>query len=133
MWMKTLSAVSMSALLVAGTAQAQVQFQPSAALLERLSLATASADLVPSAAPEPTASTHGTTLFGLPMNEGPIDRIARGVIAGTLIGLGAYGLASGHFSGVASGVLLAVSVIPAATAAAGYCPLYQLFGLDYSF
>jgi hypothetical protein len=32
-----------------------------------------------------------------------------------------------------SGILAGVSVIPFATAATGYCPLYQVFGVDYSF
>jgi hypothetical protein len=83
--------------------------------------------------PAPAAAEHRTTIFGLPLNEGPIDRVARGVIAASLIGLGAYGLASKDLSTPVSGVLLGVSAIPAATAATGYCPLYQLFGVDYSF
>jgi hypothetical protein len=30
-------------------------------------------------------------------------------------------------------VLVGVSAIPFATAATGYCPIYQLFGVDYTF
>jgi|JI10StandDraft_1071094.scaffolds.fasta_scaffold1192902_1 hypothetical protein len=71
-----------------------------------------------------------TTIFGLPRNVGDGDRVARGVIAAALVGLGVYGLASGEFSDAASGVLLGVSAVPASTAAAGYCPLYQALGLD---
>ncbi|MCC7380807.1 MAG: DUF2892 domain-containing protein [Deltaproteobacteria bacterium] len=69
----------------------------------------------------------------MPQNMGPVDRIARGVIAAGLIGLGSYGLASENFSPAASGVLLGVSVIPLLTAATGYCPLYHLFGIDETF
>lgn len=77
---------------------------------------------------------HGTTIFGLPKNMGPIDRVARAAIGSTLLGLGIYGLSSsGHFSDTTSGILIGVSAIPFATAATGYCPLYQLFGVDYSF
>ncbi|MFN8576564.1 MAG: DUF2892 domain-containing protein [Candidatus Sericytochromatia bacterium] len=64
---------------------------------------------------------------------GPIDRSVRGVIAAGLIGTGIYGLSTGNIGKEVSGVLLGVSVIPIATAATGYCPLYQLFGLKYSF
>ncbi len=92
-----------------------------------------SASAVLSPLPAPEHATHGTTLFGLPKNEGPVDRIVRGVIAGTLIGLGSYGLASKNFSTVTSGVLLGVAAIPATTAAVGYCPLYQVAGVDYTF
>lgn len=74
-----------------------------------------------------------TTIFGLPQNMGPIDRSIRGVIAAGLIGTGIYGLSTGNIGKEVSGVLLGVSVIPIATASTGYCPLYQLFGLKYSF
>jgi hypothetical protein len=74
-----------------------------------------------------------TTIFGLPQNMGPIDRSLRGVVAAGLIGTGIYGLTTGNISKEVSGVLLGVSVIPIATASTGYCPLYQLFGVKYSF
>lgn len=77
---------------------------------------------------------HGTTLFGLPLNEGPIDRSLRAVVALGLIGTGVYGLMNPNtISAPISYTLLGVSAIPTLTAATGYCPLYQLFGLDYSF
>jgi len=79
------------------------------------------------------APSHGTTIFGLPLNMGPIDRILRGVIAAGLIGTGIYGLSSNAISAPISWTLIGVAAIPTATAASGYCPLYQLFGLDYSF
>lgn len=74
-----------------------------------------------------------TTLFGLPLNMGPWDRSLRAVIAAGLIGTGIYGLSTGNIPPVTSGVLLGVAAIPTFTAATGYCPLYQLFGLTYSF
>lgn len=75
----------------------------------------------------------GTTIFGLPQNMGPIDRTLRGLLALGLAGTGIYGLATGQISTPVSATLLGVSVIPTATAATGYCPLYQLFGVEYSF
>ena len=81
----------------------------------------------------PAAPVRETTIFGLPKNMGPVDRILRGVIAGTLVGLGSYGFASHAFSPALSGALMGVAVIPGGTAATGYCPLYQVFGVDYSF
>jgi len=74
-----------------------------------------------------------TTLFGLPLNMGPIDRVLRGVIALGLIGTGIYGLSTNQLSAPLSWSLIGVAAIPTATAATGYCPLYQLFGLEYSF
>ena len=77
---------------------------------------------------------HGTTLFGLPVNEGPIDRSIRAVIAAGLIGTGIYGLMNPTaISPPVAYTLLGVSAIPTLTAATGYCPLYQLAGIDYSF
>lgn len=77
--------------------------------------------------------SHGTTVFGLPLNMGPIDRILRGVIAAGLIGTGIYGLSTNAISAPVSWTLIGVAAIPTATGATGYCPLYQLFGLEYSF
>lgn len=83
--------------------------------------------------PQAVAPGEETTLFGLPLNMGPWDRSLRAVIAAGLIGTGIYGLSTGHISPVTSGVLLGVAAIPTLTAATGYCPLYQVFGLQYSF
>ena len=58
----------------------------------------------------------GTTIFGLPQNMGPIDRILRGVIAAGLIGTGVYGLSTGNINSAVSCTLIGVSVIPIATA-----------------
>lgn len=77
---------------------------------------------------------HETTLFGLPLNEGPIDRSIRAVIAAGLIGTGIYGLMNPTvISQPVSYTLLGVSAIPTLTAATGYCPIYQLVGIDYTF
>ena len=77
---------------------------------------------------------RATTVFGLPKNMGPIDRVARAAIGSALLGVGIWGLStSGHLSNTTSGVLVGVSAIPFATAATGYCPLYHLFGVDYTF
>ncbi len=80
-----------------------------------------------------SASAHGTTLFGLPVNEGPIDRTLRAVVAAGLIGTGIYGLTTGSINTPVSATLLGVAAIPALTAATGYCPLYSLFGVEYTF
>lgn len=74
-----------------------------------------------------------TTVFGLPRNIGDGERVFRGVAAATLIGLAVYGLASNNFSDTANAVLMGVSVLPAATAASGYCPLYHALGVDTTF
>jgi Protein of unknown function (DUF2892) len=84
--------------------------------------------------PEPSErSDRTTTIFGLPKNVGTGDRILRTVIGAGLAGAGIYGLTSGELSNTTSGVLLGVSAVPFATAATGYCPVYQLFGIDRSF
>lgn len=74
-----------------------------------------------------------TTIFGLPKNVGPGDRILRTVVGLGLAGAGLYGLTEGDWSKTTSGVLLGVSAVPFATAATGYCPLYQVLGIDRSF
>jgi hypothetical protein len=83
--------------------------------------------------PMPEASPRETTIFGLPKNVGTGDRILRTVVGLGLAGVGLYGLQSGELSDTTSGVLLGVSTVPFATAATGYCPLYQLVGIDRSF
>jgi Protein of unknown function (DUF2892) len=90
------------------------------------------------AAPPPMATPtdrapRATTIFGLPKNVGPGDRVLRTVIGLGLAGAGIYGLSSGELSDTTSGILLGVSAVPFATAATGYCPLYQLVGIDRSF
>jgi len=79
------------------------------------------------------APTRQTTVLGLPRNMGPWDRALRGALAATLAGIGTYRLANGSPNKGLSWALTGVAVIPAATAATGYCPLYQVFGIDYSF
>ncbi|MEM4398041.1 MAG: DUF2892 domain-containing protein [Candidatus Woesearchaeota archaeon] len=74
-----------------------------------------------------------TTVFGLPQNMGPIDRTLRAIIATGLIGTGIYGLTSNNLNKELSIALMGISIIPIATASTGYCPLYQLVGIEYSF
>lgn len=74
-----------------------------------------------------------TTILGLPLNMGPIDRILRGVVALGLIGTGIYGLSTQQINAPLSWTLIGVAAIPTATAATGFCPLYPLFGVEYSF
>lgn len=61
------------------------------------------------------------------LNEGSIDRAARLVVAGVLIGLG-LGVVRGP-GGIA---MAAVGVIPLLTGLSGFCPLYALFRIDTS-
>jgi hypothetical protein len=61
------------------------------------------------------------------INEGSIDRVARLVLAGVLIGIG-LGVVRGP-GGIA---MAAVAVIPLLTGLSGFCPLYALFGIDTS-
>ena len=87
----------------------------------------------PSGAMPAAPPARDTTVFGLPRNVGPGDRVLRTVIWLGLAGAGIYGLASGELSDTTSGVLLGVSAVPLATAATGYCPLYQVLGIERSF
>jgi len=80
---------------------------------------------------EPTA--HATTVFGLPQNMGPWDRVLRAGVGAALVAVGSYGLASKNIPNQGSGVMLGVSIVPFITAITGYCPLYQALGVDYSF
>lgn len=61
------------------------------------------------------------------VNEGSIDRVARLVVAGVLIGIG-LGVVRGP-GGIA---MAAISVIPLLTGLSGFCPLYAVFRLDTS-
>lgn len=84
--------------------------------------------------PEVPKAERETTIFGLPKNVGPGDRIMRTVIGAALVGVGVWGLSSSdHLSDTTSYLLMGVSAVPFATAATGYCPLYQLVGIDRSF
>ncbi len=74
-----------------------------------------------------------TTIFGLPLNEGPIDRTMRVTVGLGLLGAGIYGLSTKAISPEISWSMVGVSAVPLATGASGYCPIYQLFGLKYTF
>jgi len=59
-------------------------------------------------------------------NMGTVDRLGRGILAaGAFAGAGVVGFTTGW--GV---VLLVVTAVMAATAASGYCPLYDLVHVD---
>ncbi len=90
----------------------------------------------PAALPEAPVRAERTerTIFGLPKNIGPVDRVFRTALGAALVGAGIWGLTSDeHLSSTTSGILIGVSAIPLATAATGYCPVYQLFGIDRTF
>lgn len=100
--------------------------------LAALPAATASEDGAPLA--EPVRDDQPRTIFGLPKNVGTGDRILRTVVGVALLGTGIWGLSSDeHLSNTASGILMGVSAVPFATAATGYCPLYQALGIHESF
>jgi Protein of unknown function (DUF2892) len=60
-------------------------------------------------------------------NMGTIDRLARAFLIAPAATIAALALGAGSIAGV---VLLVVAAIMVATAAAGFCPLYALFGID---
>jgi hypothetical protein len=124
--------------LVAAAALAAAVLAASPARADLPALSAASAASILQGAELTRALTEGTadaqvekTVLGLPKNMGTADRIVRGVIAAGLIGLGAYGLSSDSGpNDTWSYVMLGVSAIPIATAATGYCPLYQAMGVS---
>lgn len=73
------------------------------------------------------------TLFGLPLNVGPVDRLLRVLVAGALVGVATWGLSTQEVDDWVSGVLYGVSAIPALTGAIGYCGLYEAAGVRHSF
>jgi hypothetical protein len=79
------------------------------------------------------AAPRATTVFGLPRNMGPIDRTLRIALAAALVGVGAYRLSNDSPNEGLSYALMGVAAVPAATGATGYCPLYQLLGVENSF
>jgi Protein of unknown function (DUF2892) len=83
--------------------------------------------------PAPPAEQADTTVFGLPQNVGPVDRVLRAIVAAGLITTASVGLATEEVDPGVSGILYGVSAVPALTAATGYCPLYHALGIDQSF
>jgi hypothetical protein len=65
--------------------------------------------------------------MNIKINEGSLDRAARLLVAGVLIGIG-LGVLRGP-GGIAMAV---VGVIPLLTGLTGFCPLYTLFRIDTS-
>ncbi|MBK9518507.1 MAG: DUF2892 domain-containing protein [Anaeromyxobacter sp.] len=69
----------------------------------------------------------------MPKNIGPVERVARLAVAATLVGVGTYRLANDSPNTGLSWALVGVAAVPGATGATGYCPLYQLLGIDNTF
>ena len=125
--MKTLAAAALlAALAFAAPARADVPDLSVSVQPLTLSLQLAATESV-------TKPVQETTLFGLPKNIGPADRVIRGVVAATLVGIGSYRLSNDMPNSGLSWAMIGVAAIPAATAATGYCPLYQLLGIDNTF
>jgi zinc transporter ZupT len=59
-------------------------------------------------------------------NEGTADRIVRLVIAAAAV-IGAFAVGAGSVLGI---VLFVVAAVMVVTAAIGFCPLYQLVGVN---
>jgi hypothetical protein len=81
----------------------------------------------------PAAMQVERTVFGLPKNVGPVDRVLRAAVAATLLGVGAYRLSNDAPNSGLSYALMGVAALPAATSASAYCPAYHLLGIDRSF
>lgn len=127
--MKTLAAAALlAALTLAAPARADGPTLSLAPSLERLALS-----LQLSSAGAVTAQVKETTVFGLPKNIGPVERVARLAVAATLVGVGTYRLANDSPNTGLSWALVGVAAVPGATGATGYCPLYQLLGIDNTF
>lgn len=128
---KLAAAAALLALLAAAPARAS---EPGAPDLSARPLAPASLDLALQAGSGDGMTTaRPTTVFGLPRNVGPFDRALRVAVAATLVGIGSYRLANDSPNSGLSWALVGVAAVPATTAATGYCPLYQLLGIDNSF
>jgi hypothetical protein len=54
------------------------------------------------------------------INEGTLDRVLRLVLAA---GIGGYGMMTGSWLGL-------IALVPLGTALMGWCPLYQLLGIN---
>ena len=65
--------------------------------------------------------------MNIKINEGSLDRAARLLVAGVLIGIGL-----GVLRGPGGIAMAAVGVIPLLTGFTGFCPLYALFRIDTS-
>lgn len=135
--MKTFALSSFLVLASSSAAVAEpVQLESGDVPLRRALLVTAVAADEPAPLPAmpPPRAERERTIFGLPKNVGPVDRVIRTVVGTALLGVGIWGLSSdAHLSNTTSGILMGVSAIPFATAATGYCPIYQVIGIDRTF
>ncbi len=129
---KLAAAVTVLALLAAAPAAAS-EATPTAAQLLAPSPSTRLQLQVLAGSPGDAPAAKPTTVFGLPRNVGPVDRALRLAVAATLVGVGSYRLANDSPNRGLSWAMVGVAAVPAATGAAGYCPLYQLLGIDNTF
>lgn len=60
-------------------------------------------------------------------NMGTADRVVRGVLLAPAATIAALAAGAGTLAGV---ILLVLAAVMLATALAGFCPLYRLFGID---
>lgn len=119
-----MAVVSLSSVARAESLAGPASFEPSATLFAMPKLFEGVAEEAP---------TARTTIFGLPRNVGTVDRIIRGVIAATLVGIGSYRAATDAPMPGWTAALFAIAAVPAITGATGYCPAYHLFGWDTNF
>lgn len=80
-----------------------------------------------------TPTVKRTTVFGLPQNMGPGDRILRAAAGAALVSVGAWGAVTRNLPVIGGHAMFAVSLLPFLTALTGYCPLYHLLGVENSF
>jgi len=135
--MKTLAPTLLLLLTATAAADPGTEVRAPARLLTIASLppppVVATHDGEPLAAEPRAEEERPRTIFGLPKNVGTGDRVLRTFVGAALLGTGIWGLAGGDLSSTTSGILMGVSAIPLATAATGYCPVYQLLGIDHTF
>ncbi len=130
---KLAAAVTVLSLLAAAAPAAAAEPLPTAAQLLAPSASTRLQLQLQAGSPGDAPAAKPTTVFGLPKNVGPVDRVLRLAVAATLVGVGSYRLANDSPNRGLSWAMVGVAAVPAATGAAGYCPLYQLLGIDNTF
>ena len=131
--MKTLAAAAAALALLTFAAPARAEGPDLTVSPEKLAPAIDARLRLQLGSPGEAAAPRATTVFGLPKNVGPVDRTLRIALAATLVGVGAYRLSNDSPNKGLSYTLMGVAAVPLATGATGYCPLYQLLGVDNSF
>jgi hypothetical protein len=131
--MKTLAATAAALALLALAAPARAETLDLTVSPEQFAAASRTHLQLQLGSPGDAAALRATTVFGLPRNMGPIDRTLRIALAAALVGVGAYRLSNDSPNQGLSYTLMGVAAVPLATGATGYCPLYQLLGIENSF